>query len=208
MLKILKYNDLYIILSLLFILIGGVFLFFIDQGDVVIALNRNHSPSLDFFFKYMTHVGDGMFIAIVIMGWMVKNRYQGLLFAVSTVLNALFIQYLKRGVFNAPRPLKYLGKEGYHFVEGVVVNTDFSFPSGHTNGAFAFLFSIAFFSRNRTVQVVCVILAMLTGVSRMYLFQHFLEDVVAGAGIAIVLNVLLYYIAIEKTPLGKKIIEA
>lgn len=202
--NILKKNYTFLLLSLLYILVGSSFLFFIQKGDVVLALNGLHSPFLDFFFGNLTHLGDGVFIALVTVGWIFRSKWQGVILAISCVVNALVIQLLKYS-FAYPRPASVLDPSAYHAVAGVKLNHYLSFPSGHTNGAFALLFGVAFLSNNKLVQTICAIMAMFIALSRIYLVQHFLMDTVAGAGIALVVSWLVFYIAIEKTGLKNKL---
>ncbi len=116
----------------------------------------------------------------------------------AAALNSIVSQFLKRAVFQSPRPMKFLGEEFYAPVADVHVHGNLSFPSGHTNGAFAVFFAIATFSKHRWVQVLAAVFAVLVGVSRMYLYQHFLEDTMAGAGIAIVMNLCIYHFLFHK----------
>ena len=68
-----------------------------------------------------------------------------------------------------------------HLVEGVKMSEIQSFPSGHTGTAFAILFLLATFTSKSWLQVTALATGILIGFSRLYLSQHFLPDVVAGA---------------------------
>jgi membrane-associated phospholipid phosphatase len=65
------------------------------------------------------------------------------------------------------------------------MHTNNSFPSGHTACAFAIWITIAIGSSNRAIQGLCIFIAAMVGWSRIYLGQHFLEDVLAGSIIGI-----------------------
>jgi 4-amino-4-deoxy-L-arabinose transferase-like glycosyltransferase/membrane-associated phospholipid phosphatase len=56
----------------------------------------------------------------------------------------------------------------------------FSFPSNHAANAFAFAMSFWFLRRN-AAGVLCVVVASLVGISRVYVGVHYPSDVVAGA---------------------------
>jgi membrane-associated phospholipid phosphatase len=182
----------------LYIIAGSIGLLVFEKGDVVIWLNQNHSAFWDVFFKGMTLLGDGTVIVAAIVVLLVVNRFYGSFIALAAALNSVFCQFLKRVVFQSPRPIKFLGEEFYTPVADVHAHGNLSFPSGHTNGAFAVFFAIAIFSKNKWVQILASIFAVLVGISRMYLYQHFLEDTIAGAGIAIAINLCIYHFLFQK----------
>ncbi len=64
--------------------------------------------------------------------------------------------------------------------------TDFSFPSGHTACAFAAT-SALYFSKNR-LWIPALVLSVLIGFSRLYLYVHYPSDVLAGVLIGIMLG--------------------
>ena len=55
---------------------------------------------------------------------------------------------------------------------------DYSFPSGHSNAAFAV--AVAIFSRSKRLGIPVLILASLIAFSRMYLFVHWPTDIIGG----------------------------
>jgi membrane-associated phospholipid phosphatase len=67
-----------------------------------------------------------------------------------------------------------------------------SFPSGHTASAFALFIGMAFFTQNKYLKAVCLLLALGVGYSRVYLALHFPEDVLAGSLIGVLCALLLY----------------
>lgn len=68
---------------------------------------------------------------------------------------------------------------------------DYSFPSCHTLSSFGAATAIFLFDKKLGFLAYC--LAFLIGFSRLYLFVHYLIDVIAGAIIGIVLALLVYY---------------
>lgn len=64
--------------------------------------------------------------------------------------------------------------------------SDYSFPSGHTGASFAAASSLLF-GKNR-MWIPSLILAVLIGFSRLYLYVHYPSDVLAGALIGIMLG--------------------
>ncbi len=106
----------------------------------------------------------------------------------------LVVQILKRIVFSDyQRPVKYFHDTvQLHLVDGVRLLNGHSFPSGHSASAFALFLSLAIFSRNRFIKVICFILACTVAYSRVYLSQHFLMDILAGSLIGVIGTIALY----------------
>lgn len=118
----------------------------------------------------------------------------------SQVVTTVFIYALKH-IFAVPRPSVLLNRLGYtfHTVEGVSLHSSLSFPSGHTAAAFALMFAISILCKHNWQRVLCLAIAVLTGFSRIYLSQHFLEDVLAGSVVGILSTLLVYFITIKAT---------
>lgn len=68
--------------------------------------------------------------------------------------------------------------------------TSQSFPSGHTTSAFAFATMIALFFPSWTI--VCLILGILAGISRIYLGVHYPLDVAVGALIGMITSCIVF----------------
>ncbi len=83
-------------------------------------------------------------------------------------------------------------------VPGVTVHMHNSFPSGHTATAFAMFTILALIAKSKATQLYWLLLAVLVGISRMYLAQHFMEDVTAGATIGFVVSLIVYFLLCEK----------
>ena len=82
----------------------------------------------------------------------------------------------------------------------------YSFPSGHTTSAVGTFGSIAASSRKRWVQVLSVIVAVLVGLSRMYIGVHTPADVLVGALTSLILIVLLRNVVLSGSERGMKVI--
>lgn len=148
------------------------------------------------FFKYLTHVGDGIGVAIVGLIFLIfKSKRAALQIWLSAALGGFLSQIMKHLVFGqTPRPARYFGEiKPYvlHYVEGVDMNYVNSMPSGHTTAAFAMCLSIAFVYKKRQVDSAMFILALFMGVSRIYLSQHFLEDVYVGSLVGVLSAIVI-----------------
>ncbi|GIV40434.1 MAG: hypothetical protein KatS3mg033_2234 [Thermonema sp.] len=163
------------------LLFGGIALLPFSKEQVQLWIDAHHLPWLDVFFAYLTHLGDGLTFVVVIAGMALWRSYyhatEGLL---SFATSGLFTQLLKRTAFaDALRPKGILGAK-LHYIAGVDVHIAHSFPSGHTTTAFALATFLALHSAPKR-GVYWALAAGLIGFSRIYLNQHFLTDVLAGA---------------------------
>lgn len=188
-----------------FIIPGGVVLLIaillsslFSREETQIWFNSLHSEFLDTLMKAWTLLGDGTFALLIILPFLFfKTRYFFILFA-SYAISGISSQLLKRTLFNGmPRPVKYfeLNNIDYdlYLVPGVDIHSWHSFPSGHTATAFGVFFGISLILRSEMLQVMCLILAIGVGYSRIYLSEHFLMDVTGGAIIGIFSAYLAYW---------------
>lgn len=160
-----------------------------------LMLNGWHTAGLDVFFKYVTKLGEGfpvyLGVALLIFNW--RN---GLLVLLGQGLTSLVTQALKYA-FAHPRPATYFKEMGIDLpatVDGVKLRTSFnSFPSGHTSAAFA-LFTCLALMTPRRLAPLWMTAAWAVAYSRIYLSQHFLEDILSGSLIGMISSCAVYMI--------------
>lgn len=173
----------------------------IPFGQEIIEINKHNNLSLDIVFKYTTHIGDGLFYGLILILFLFFVNYRAAIIGlIIYAISSGVAQYLKHFVFaDRARPLKYFGdKVKLHFVDGVTVHIMNSFPSGHTTSVFAMVFVIAYYAKAKVwQQLMLCLIACFVAFSRMYLCQHFLRDVIAGACIG-TLIAMLFIIFFEK----------
>jgi membrane-associated phospholipid phosphatase len=181
------------------ILLGFILMLFFSKADLFLLINNHHNKFFDLFFKLNTLLGDGIMTVLVVFGLLfIKFRYS-VLAAIAFLYNSVVIQLLKR-FFNAPRPLKYFENiSPIRTIEGYPVNEWNSFPSGHTATAFTLAVVLSYLLPHRQRHWIIIPLAALTAFSRVYLAQHFMEDIIAGAIIAVVMTFQLIW-WLENTP--------
>jgi membrane-associated phospholipid phosphatase len=158
-----------------------------------------HHPISDYFFKYFTYLGDGVFVGVVILILLLFVQVRaGLFVLVASLVDSVVVQYLKRSVFgDSFRPSHYLlDHEGFKTIPGVELHERFSFPSGHTAAAFCLYFGLTLVVRKKIPAFVFFLVALGVGYSRIHLNQHFLQDVyvgsILGAGIAALCYPIFY----------------
>ncbi|MEO0776797.1 MAG: phosphatase PAP2 family protein, partial [Bacteroidota bacterium] len=196
---ILSSNRIYFFAVGLFLLLGLILLASIEQGAAIRFFSERRSPAGDWFFRYFTQMGEEPIYLLALLGLLfVRFRY-ALLVPLIGVLVTL-VSYLTKQLFAHDRPSVYFSKlgelEDLQLVEGVHLLTGpTSFPSGHTMSAFAIYGFLALLAkRKRWTAPLCFLAALLVGISRIYLVQHFLKDVVLGAAIGTLLALLVYYL--------------
>lgn len=166
---------------------------YFSKSDFFLLTNKYHSPLLDRFFILVTWLGDGKTVLLVgICLCMVKYRY-----AVLTLLSfgytAVITQILKR-FFEVPRPSCYFeGKCDIRTIPGHEIYSWNSFPSGHSTSAFALAVVLMHILSYRYRAAVIFPLALIVIFSRVYLAQHFFQDVVAGSILGTVLTLQMIW---------------
>ena len=195
--KIYSENSYIVLLLISYFVLGLFVVLFVRKGDDVIWLNQFHQPFADFFFQYFTHFGDGLFCLLVSAVFLVFRQCRNaiLIFAVFAV-SGLLSQFFKKILFpDVLRPAAYLKNVSLHFVEGVEILSNNSFPSGHTATAFACFLMLAFIFKKTNWSIIFFIFVLLVSISRIYLCQHFFVDTYAGAWLGVISTILIYYLA-------------
>ena len=165
-----------------------------------VELNTHYTIELDYFFAYITNLGDGIFSVVIIILLFFRKIYYGVLAAISFIFSTIVVQSIKRFVFpDMPRPSVFLDKAlPLHYVPDVEIYHAHSFPSGHTSGAFTIFLVLAITFRNKYLDALFFMLAFLVGLSRVYLLQHFFMDTFFGALIGITTTLVVYYFTCYK----------
>jgi membrane protein DedA with SNARE-associated domain/membrane-associated phospholipid phosphatase len=175
---------------------GGLWLFGgiaedVLTGDPIVRFDRalddylhaHATPALTTFFLIVTALGS--IEAMVLLGVVVATflawgrRWLFLGSWLAAVAGSAFLNHVLKGLFERPRP---------HFEHPLLVESSFSFPSGHAMESFvvygmlAYLAVLALRSWESRVAVVfeAALLVVLIGFSRIYLGVHYFSDVLAG----------------------------
>jgi membrane-associated phospholipid phosphatase len=198
---LLKKNRYFLIPYVLFLLLCGVLILVYSKAELHILSNKANGPFWDVFFKYATHLGDGAMIGVLTLILLfIKYRY-ALAFLAGSLVTSVVVNLLKKVFLGTVyRPSKYF--ELYetfqlHLVDGVKLHALQSFPSGHTATAFNLFFTLALLTKSNSLKLIFFLMAVIVGYSRVYLSQHFLQDIAVGSLIGVIF-ILLSWIVFEK----------
>lgn len=196
--SVIKDNKVSLALIVVILSLGFYYLNSHEKGTLVLLLNQHRTPVFDVFFVWVTKMGEPFWCVAVALVLIIKKRKEGALLAIALILNTVLVQFLKRMVFSDhKRPLHYMAEE-LNLIEGIDIHSGFSFPSGHTTGGFTLYFMLSLLIKSVPLKIVLILLGALVGISRVYLSQHFLEDVIAATGLS-TMTCLIYYIIFNKT---------
>ncbi len=188
-------NRLFYYCSLFFIACAAVIVVLFSKREGFILLNNYHNVALNIFFVNYTFLGDGIFaLALAAFLFYRKQKKLALLILIAYASSGLTAQVMKNIIY-APRPRIYFEASQYIYHLDNFGNSGggaSSFPSGHTTSAFALATIAALWFRKNWLSFLLATAAALVGYSRIYLAQHFLVDVLSGAGIGVVSGTITF----------------
>ena len=187
-----------------------------DEG-VTLAVHKLYEVSggaLNPLMNFISLLGKGgiflILLSIALM-FFTKTRRFGTAMLLGLAIGALFTNLYLKVVIARPRP--YADVNGVFYpiwqMMGQHMESDMSFPSGHTTAAFASMVPV-FLVGNKRVSWTALIFAFLMGVSRIYLVVHYPSDVLGGLIVGTVAGILAVVIirfipeAYYEYPLTKK----
>ncbi|GAB3892105.1 phosphatase PAP2 family protein [Spirosoma agri] len=191
----LRKNRSFFLPYLVALIVLGALQWLYTQEQLMQWVNSRNSLIADNLFPYVTYMGDGAFFVVICVILLIYNKRVGFVAFASFALSSLVSLFLKTVVFpNSPRPLKFFEHSTYeyHLIKGLDIYSYNSFPSGHTTSAFAVFGLLAFLDARKKRGYFFVLLGFLTGYSRVYLFQHFVEDVYVGSIVGTLSSVFIY----------------
>ncbi|HPI19986.1 MAG TPA: phosphatase PAP2 family protein [Candidatus Kapabacteria bacterium] len=192
--KIFQLNPYFFSLYIGFLILGLLHIIFQTHGSSVLWLNQNHSPVADFFIRFYTHLGDGIFYAVALIIFIIHRTRIFIIGLLSFLISGGSAQAIKH-IFNTPRPkLYFVHQHLLHFVPGVDVYSNYSLPSGHTATAFSLFLLLSFMIKFKPLGIVFFLMALGVGLSRLYLLQHFFIDIYVGSIIGVLITIAFYYL--------------
>lgn len=178
----------FLTISYTFILIGMFITLLNQKIELHLWINQYHSYFFDILFKNLTIIGDGAFALVLLPYLILFAEFRTFLISLfGCFIAGMLAQFFKKIIFSAAlRPGALIEQDLLHMVDDVHLHSSHSFPSGHTTSSFALFALIAFFNRkNKNIQIISAVGAILVGFSRVYLSQHFMEDIIFGAFLGI-----------------------
>jgi len=162
------------------------------REEIYFAVNTHNYPWADALAPYMTDLGNGWTTIALSAILLLFNYGKALFMAIAYAVTSIIAQIIKH-IFDAPRPSLYFQNQlsHIHLVQGVDMLRLHSFPSGHTVTAFSTTVLITYWCKNKLWGFPLLLVAILVGYSRMYLSEHFFEDVTAGSVIGVITTVAL-----------------
>lgn len=190
-------HQLYFHLMLWPILLGWLPALWLDKGEGIQFFLAFRGPKLNLFFRLFTQATEG-FALLFCFGILlfIRLRYS-LLFVVGTALSLAISQGLKL-FFQFPRPqpyFLYFRGQLLAAIEHLPQKTSWvsSFPSGHSMVSACLFGLLGLWSPRPIQQIFFAFLALGVAFSRVYLGQHFLQDVLTGAAWGTLLAALIHY---------------
>lgn len=158
-----------------------------DEG-VVNLIHKLHDCAGDWtqpFGEFISLLGKGG-IALIILSLVLlicrPTRRYGTAMCLGLAIGAIAVNLWLKVVIARPRP--YADPQSIFYpiwlAHGSHIESDFSFPSGHTNAAFAAMVPV-FWLGNKRWSWLALVFAVLMGISRIHLMVHYPSDVLCGA---------------------------
>lgn len=162
--------------------------------ELLYLFEKIRFPALDKLMLLITAFGEetAFLVVAMILFWCVDKKKGYYVMAVG-FLGTLLNQILKL-TFRVPRPW-VLDPEFTIVEQAREAASGFSFPSGHSTSAVGTFGAVGYVSRNPLVKYLCYGICVLVPLSRMYLGVHTPADVLVGAGLAVILILLLSSVA-------------
>jgi len=175
--------------------IGAALVLLQDKLVLHLKINAQGHPFIDAMASWLTHIGDGLFLLFMAVIFLFIRLKTALILFLSFIVSAGIVQLLKHTLFaDMKRPYFYFENDSsFRVMEDFTYFTENSFPSGHATSCFVLFTIMAFhFQRNYLLQLVFVSAAVLIAFTRVYLSQHFMQDIIAGSIIGVIISQILW----------------
>ena len=183
----------------------------LTQIDGNLLIGIQHTLNADWLtvaMKCITSLGNGGLVSIALCLALMaykKTRKLGIVCAASVALTFICCTGILKPLVDRARP--------WEVIDGVKMLIpdpgDSSFPSGHASNTMSLAFGLWLNTRDGRLLVdvdhiklhrwsyFAIALALLVGLSRIYLGMHFPSDVIGGMLVAVICNIIIYKIYIQ-----------
>ena len=182
-------------------IVAGAFSFiWYRQGSETLFMDSHHTPWMDFLFVFFTQLAEAVALSVIFTVLIAARLRYFVMYTINILVVGGVVIWLKHDVFaDHIRPALFFGSSQHlNFVAGRPILSKYSFPSGHTATAFATALMLSIFIRSTWASIILLGLALLVGLSRIYLLEHFWVDVYFGSLVGVTVT-LLVYIALQRS---------
>lgn len=148
-----------------------------------IALETNNA--ITSLIKLISFLGQKgwffIFLACFLIGFK-KNRKTGFTILLSLFFGVLFTNVILKNLIARPRPYEHEMYFKWWMYVGGVLETGYSFPSGHVTATMATMMTL-FLNTNKKYSWTLFFGVIAMGISRNYLMVHFPSDVIGGIAV-------------------------
>ncbi|RAJ04260.1 membrane-associated phospholipid phosphatase [Chitinophaga skermanii] len=197
LLTLVRKNRYFFVPFLAWAIIGGLLPLYFSKETLFLTINGPRSLWLDYFQTGLTYIGDGVTFGALLIGLLIGKKFRLFLVGTAAFLFVAIVVQLIKHYIDAPRPIAYFPDPSIvHTVAWVNVHSSLSFPSGHTSTAFAMCCFTAMMLPVKAQKWALALfaIALLAGYSRIYLAQHFYEDVYVGSIIGTTASLLMFWL--------------
>lgn len=158
------------------------------------STNGRFTPILKFITS-LGNVGIAFIITALIMLLFLRTRKVGMLLLVSMLLGIILTNLILKNVIARPRP--YLNQLSDFYIwwneAGALLETGYSFPSGHTTAAMAFGFTL-FLCFKKSISWLFLLIPLIMGFTRIYFMVHYASDIIGALLVGAVCSLLSFVI--------------
>ena len=153
--------------------------------------------------EFITFFGGSSFVipmavAGAIMIPFKKTRRFGMAVLFAVLIGTLLTNLVMKPLFDRPRPYIYYADNpvfmAWHEFAGGHLESEKSFPSGHTTAAFELGVAIFLVMKNKKIAWIFPVFSALVGLSRIYLMVHYVTDVLGGVCVGVFAGIMGYLI--------------
>lgn len=165
-----------------------------DDLFIELINEKMNTRHLDRFMYRITDFGGAictsLFLFILILLGNQKMKYIGFESLIALTISQSIVFLLKK-TLSRERPYKIIE----HLNTFGIDMKDYSFPSGHTTASFSIATTIALNMPRTSIYIF--LLAMIIGISRIYLGVHYPTDVAAGIILGLSASLMVHFYVLE-----------